>query len=303
MGYYRGHNPGDTRRIKTGRDSWDQHLFVSSDPDSARMYGRQLTKYTARPNTRILREGSREWVRVAGKPRQKETLLDYADRAATAAKQAGYHAAHFTRQGDIGTAIFDPSQFDSEPVDEKLPKARGGSVNHSPTEAQKAAGNYAKAHISFQGLPISIENRAGSTRRGVGADGKPWSCTFPADYGYIKRTEGADGDHVDVYVGPDRHSNLVVVVNQHELGAGQRSRGTFDEHKILLGFKSETDALDCYVKAFSDGKGADRIGSVEVMSLDGFKKWLKGGKTTKPLKPRTIVDHALKLVSAEGAAR
>jgi hypothetical protein len=166
------------------------------------------------------------------------------------------------------------------------------SPNHNPTDAQKSAGNYAKGKLSFQGLPISIENAAGSTRSGVDARGKKWSSRVPCDYGYIRGTEGADGDHVDCYIGPDADSNLVVVVNQ------QDADGHFDEHKCLLGFKSEKDALRCYCDGFSDGKGADRIGSVESMSVDAFKRWLKRGKTVKPVRARSIVDQALKLVSA-----
>lgn len=176
------------------------------------------------------------------------------------------------------------------PLDAQLPKARGGSVNHAPTDAQKSAGNYAKRKTSFQGIPITIENELGSTRSGRDARGRAWSCKLPADYGYIRGTEGADGDHVDCYVGPADKSNLVVVVNQRHLD------GDFDEHKCLLGFESERDAINCYVKAFSDGKGADRIKSVEVMSVDAFRKWLRRGKTVKPANGRSIVDRALQLV-------
>lgn len=100
------------------------------------------------------------------------------------------------------------------------------TVDHNPTEAQKIAGNYRKEHISFQGILITVENKKGSTRRGVDVGGKSWSCTLPADYGYIKRSEGADGDQVDVYLGPDKQSQLVVIVNQKDLKTGR-----FDEHK------------------------------------------------------------------------
>lgn len=179
-------------------------------------------------------------------------------------------------------------------VGEELPKARasGGAVNHTPTDAQKSAGNYAKRKMSFQGIPITIENELGSTRSGRDDRGRAWSCKLPADYGYIRNTLGADGDHVDCYVGPDANSNLVVVVNQRHLH-GERA---FDEHKALVGFPSEKAGIDCYVKAFSDGKGADRIKSVEVMSVDAFKKWLRRGKTTSPANGRSIVDRALQLV-------
>ena len=165
---------------------------------------------------------------------------------------------------------------------------RGGGVQ--PTEAQKHAGNYQKRHLSFHGLPISIETPKGAAREGKSANGKTWRCTMPADYGYIKRTEGADGDHVDVYVGPDKASQMVFVINQNDHRTGQ-----FDEHKAMLGYSSERAAVADYAKAFSDGKGHARIGSVEPMSLDAFKHWLKRGKTKTPAKSKAIVEHALAL--------
>lgn len=160
-------------------------------------------------------------------------------------------------------------------------------INHRPTDGQKEAGNYAKERVSFQGIPISIENKKGSTRSGVDGNGKKWSSRLPADYGYIRGTTGADGDHVDVYLGPIPDSHLVVVINQRD-----HRTGKFDEHKALLGYRSEKEAVADYVSAFSDRKGKARIGSVECMSVDAFKRWLKG-KTTAPARSRSIVERAL----------
>lgn len=179
----------------------------------------------------------------------------------------------------------------------QLPKAAGGSVDHNPTDAQKEAGNYTKERISFQGLPVSIENKRGSVRSGTDAKGKRWEARLPADYGYVRGTEGADGDHVDCFVGPDKHSPLVVVVDQHD----HRSR-QFDEHKCLLGYRSERDALRDYAGAFSDGHGVARIGHVQSMSIDAFKKWLAHGKTRKPAASQSIVDHALQIAASKRAA-
>lgn len=162
---------------------------------------------------------------------------------------------------------------------------RGGRIS----EAQKHAGNYKKHHISFHGLPIAIENPKGSVR-----EGKGWKCVMPADYGYIKRTEGADGDHLDVFIGPDKGSQMVFVINQNDHRTGQ-----FDEHKAMLAYSSERAAVADYVKAFNDGKGADRIRSVEPMSLDAFKHWLKRGRTKTPAKSKTIVEHALAMTRSK----
>ena len=144
-----------------------------------------------------------------------------------------------------------------------------------PSEAQKEAGNYQKHHIKFHGLDIALENVKGSMRSGKDANGKPWSVKMPAHYGYLKRTEGADGDHVDCYVGPDLASRRVFIINQHDLN------DKWDEHKCMLGFKDLADARKTYIAGFSDGKGHHRIGSIKEMNLDEFKDWLKDEDKTK----------------------
>ena len=58
---------------------------------------------------------------------------------------------------------------------------------------------------------------------------------MPAHYGYVRGTEGADADQVDVYVGERPDSPNVWVVNQVDADSGK-----FDEHKAFIGF--ETDA-------------------------------------------------------------
>lgn len=147
-------------------------------------------------------------------------------------------------------------------------------VNVKPTEAQKRAGNYRKGHIKVHGLDITIENPRGSIRSGVGAGGKKWQSRLPHHYGYVRRTEGGDGDHVDVFVGPHLRSDKVFVIDQHD----QRS-GAWDEHKCMLGFGSAKQAKNAYAAAFSDGKGHARIGHVETMTIEDFRRWLRDGDT------------------------
>lgn len=162
----------------------------------------------------------------------------------------------------------------------RIERARGGAVhNHNPSEAQKKAGNYSKTHRFFQGLDITLENLKGHWRLGIGKDGKRWSVKMPAHYGYIKRTEGADGDHVDCYIGPNDKSDQVFVVDQKDAETDR-----FDEHKCLIGFNSEKEALATYKAGFSDGKGADRLGHIRRMSMAEFRKWLDRGDTSKPIK-------------------
>lgn len=150
-------------------------------------------------------------------------------------------------------------------------------VDRNPTEAEKAAGNYKKGHVMLHGLDITIETPKGAIRSGTDANGTPWKVEMPHHYGYIRQTESeADGDHVDVFVGPSPESELVVVIDQAKKGGKE-----FDEHKVMLGFNNESDARDGYLGAYSDGW--DGLSSSTAMTLEQFKEWLENGETGEPV--------------------
>ncbi|WP_421287538.1 LPD38 domain-containing protein [Aeromonas veronii] len=149
-------------------------------------------------------------------------------------------------------------------------------VASAPTDAQKEAGNYKKGHLTLQGLDITLEHPKGSTRSGTDQDGKAWQSTMTHDYGYIKRTLGADGDHVDVFIGDQLDSETVYVVDQVDPKTGK-----FDEHKVLMGFADEQAARDGYLANYEkDWKG---LGAIKAMPIAVFKRWLSDGDTTKPV--------------------
>lgn len=152
-------------------------------------------------------------------------------------------------------------------------------VNVKPTEAQKLAGNYRKGHIKVHGIDITIENPRGSTRSGTSPEGKKWQSRLPHHYGYVRRTEGGDGDHVDVFVGPHLKSDKVFVIDQHHLHTGN-----WDEHKCMLGFGNAKQAKHAYARAFSDKNGMRRIGHVETMGIGDFKDWLRDGDTKSAIR-------------------
>lgn len=99
-------------------------------------------------------------------------------------------------------------------------------------------------------------------KEGVAAGGKAWAVKMPGDYGYIRGTEGADGDHVDVLLGGKGETGKAFIINQKD-----PKTGAFDEHKVIMGVNTEAEARAIYGKSFSDGSGPKRIGSVvEVAS-------------------------------------
>lgn len=146
----------------------------------------------------------------------------------------------------------------------------GAEITAEPTPAQAEAGNYRKRHVTWNGLDLAIETEAGQERTGIGGDGKPWSVTLQHPYGYIKRTRGADGDQVDVYLGPQPQSPHVYIVDQIDHQTGQ-----FDEHKALLGFPDEASARAAYSAGFSDGLGNARMGALQPLTVRQFKTWLE----------------------------
>lgn len=156
-------------------------------------------------------------------------------------------------------------------------EAAAKKVETKPTEAQKESGNYTKGHVTVHGLDITIETPRGAERSGKSPDGKEWKVKLPDHYGYVKRTTGADGDQVDVYVGPHPDSKHVFVIDQQDLATGK-----FDEHKVVLGQRDAVSALNTYEKGFSDGKGLDRVQKITPMSVDEFKEWLANGDTKAP---------------------
>ena len=100
---------------------------------------------------------------------------------------------------------------------------------------------------------------------------------MPAHYGYLKSTNGADNDHLDIYLGPHIRSDKVFVINQVDADTKQ-----FDETKSCIGFRNLQHAIETYVKGFSDGKGMERIGSIVPTDMKTFKEWIKSEHHHKP---------------------
>lgn len=166
-----------------------------------------------------------------------------------------------------------------QPLSAKI-KTASADVNTEPTEAQKEAGNYKKGHVQVGTFDITIEQPQGSVRKGTDADGKQWESKMHNTYGYFRGTEGVDGDHIDVFLSNDIdgwNGRKVYVVDQYN------PDGTFDEHKVMLGFndmdEAKSDYLANYEKGWEDGR---RI-VVSATNLEYFEKWIDSShRKTKP---------------------
>lgn len=145
----------------------------------------------------------------------------------------------------------------------------------NPTEGQKEAGNYKKGHVRIDGYDITIEQPKGSVRRGTDADGKQWEQTMNNTYGYIRGTEGVDGDHIDIFLSDNPTEGNVYVVDQ------VNPDGSFDEHKVMYGFQSADDARAAYLSNYEEGWQG--LGTITEVSKEEFKKWVNSSKRkTKP---------------------
>lgn len=164
-------------------------------------------------------------------------------------------------------------------IDQKAHEAATSPLNDlpEPTQAQKEAGVYKKGHVFVNGLDISIENPAGSTRSGRDEQGNEWSTEMQNHYGYIKGTQGADKDHVDVFLGPDpKGAPSVFVVDQVN-----PETGAFDEHKAMIGFENGDQAREAYLSNYEEGWRG--MGAITEMPFAEFKEWARSKKTKKPV--------------------
>ena len=159
-------------------------------------------------------------------------------------------------------------------------KEASADVNTEPTEAQKEAGNYKKGHVQVGTFDITIEQPEGSIRRGTDANGKQWESKMHNTYGYFRGTEGVDGDHIDVFLSNDMddwNGAQVFVVDQYN------PDGTFDEHKVMLGFNDASDAKNNYLANYEKDWEKGRRIDVSAVSLADFEKWIASShRKTKP---------------------
>ncbi len=167
-------------------------------------------------------------------------------------------------------------------------EAASADVNTEPTEAQKEAGNYKKGHVQVGTFDITIEQPEGSIRRGTDADGKKWESKMHNTYGYFRGTEGVDGDHIDVFLSNDIdgwNGRKVFVVDQYN------PDGTFDEHKVMLGFNDMDEAKSDYLANYEKGWENGRRIDISSTNLEDFEKWIGSShRKTKPFSEYSSVN-------------
>ncbi len=163
----------------------------------------------------------------------------------------------------------------------------------TPDEPKLAKAHKLHARVTFRGLPISIETAKGDYRHWYDphAD-KHGKTKMPHAYGYIRRTKGLDGDHVDVFVGPNEKATHVHVVMTKKAPDFKE----LDEEKCMLGFDSEEDARAAFAAAYDKPGFFHSIKSIPFAAFekrvfetfDGTRKkvaWDPGTVWRKPQLP------------------
>ncbi len=150
----------------------------------------------------------------------------------------------------------------------------------NPSDAQKEAGNYKKGHVQIGTFNVTIENPKGSIRSGVDADGNKWETKMQNTYGYIRGTEGVDGDHIDVFLSndiDDWNGTRVFIIDQYN------PDGTFDEHKVMLGFNEQEEAEAAFLRNYDEEWAAGRRLDGSSVLIEDFEKWIASShRKTKP---------------------
>lgn len=128
------------------------------------------------------------------------------------------------------------------------------------------SGHELQDRYNFAGLKISIENKKGSARSGTDKDGHEWHTYMHYDYGYIRGTEGVDGDFLDCYIGDNENAENVYIIHQNDPVTHK-----YDEDKCMLGFNTLQEAKEAYRKQY-DRPGF--MGSITTMGIEEFKEYV-----------------------------
>lgn len=164
----------------------------------------------------------------------------------------------------------------------------GGEVEID--ESAEEAGNYRKGHVQVGIFDVTIENPKGSVRSGVDADGNKWSVMMNNSYGYIRGTEGVDGDHIDVFLSDDIdgwNGSHAFVIDQYN------EDGTFDEHKVMLGFNEADEAQSAFTSNYDKEWAEKRKLVCTPVTIEEFEKWINSShRKTKPFAEYKTVKKA-----------
>lgn len=120
-----------------------------------------------------------------------------------------------------------------------------------------------KFKTEFHGIPIHVDRPKGFVMKGTDDKGVEWERKYKYDYGFIPKTDGGDGDGLDVFIGPNKDAEEAYWAIQN------KPDGSFDEYKVFLGFNNRDEATVAYrdhiPKKFLGGMVALKVDMMKVM--------------------------------------
>jgi DNA-binding ferritin-like protein len=140
----------------------------------------------------------------------------------------------------------------------KTAKSESFNLDYSffPVIYQEPKSDQYQAYVQFQAIPVHVEYKAGDVR-------KDHEMLYA--YGEIPDTQGVDGDCLDVFIGYNLDSPLVVVIHQNIPDTGE-----YDEDKVMLGFDTVEHAIDAYLNQYNESF----FGGHTVLSTATFWRWV-----------------------------
>lgn len=161
--------------------------------------------------------------------------------------------------GEAGTQGAGP-----KPGGAKKPSAKGDPGKDQPKGEKKV-----QHDAAYQGLPIVIEAQAGERRW-------PGGPQIKADYGYIRGVPSAEpGEDMDCFVGPHPAAPLAYIFDMY------RGDGSFEEHKVMLGFIDEREAMAAFDQSYF-GVFVRRSPNCVSMPVGELKRWFHIQDVTRP---------------------
>ena len=152
-----------------------------------------------------------------------------------------------------------------------LPKVQRTTHTQPQSKSPQQAERPLPIEFELNGLPIAIENQAGTVRSGIDSNGHKWAIQLQDHYGEIQLAKSKDGDYIDCFVNPDYdnfNEDLVFIVNQIDPHTGE-----FDEHKVMLGYNGENEAEQAYLRNYENGWQG--LGNMVEYDYPEFERWLK----------------------------
>ena len=132
------------------------------------------------------------------------------------------------------------------------------------------SGTVAKV-VDYQGIRVHVDRPIGTVQTGTDADGNAWSRNYLVDYGFLPKTKGGDGEELDVFLGGDELAAEAYAIRQ------VKSDGTFDEHKLMLGYSSADAARASYLAHVPE----QYLGEMRTIAVDHVRALLGIAPTGK----------------------